>query len=95
MTAPNQRQGRPGGVEADRQDMEPIPPQKDVSGGPDNPLELGGTGWKYTLKRAGKEFVADRCSMTAGSLAYHWFLDRKSTRLNSSHVVTSRMPSSA
>ncbi len=74
MTAPNQRQGRPGGVEADQQDMEPIPPQKDVSGGPDNPLELGGTGWKYTLKRAGKEFVADRCSMTAGSLAYHWFL---------------------
>jgi membrane protein len=45
-----------------------------VSGGPDTPLELGGTGWKYTLKRAGKEFVADRCSMTAGSLAYHWFL---------------------
>ena len=74
MTAPNQRQGRPGGDEADQQDMEPIPPQKDVSGGPDNPLELGGTGWKYTLKRAGKEFVADRCSMTAGSLAYHWFL---------------------
>jgi membrane protein len=45
-----------------------------VYGGPDTPLELGGTGWKYTLKRAGKEFVADRCSMTAGSLAYHWFL---------------------
>jgi membrane protein len=45
-----------------------------MSGGPDTPLELGGTGWKHTLKRAGKEFVADRCSMTAGSLAYHWFL---------------------
>jgi membrane protein len=53
---------------------EPIPPQNETSGGPDTPLELGGTGWKYTLKRAGKEFVADRCSMTAGSLAYHWFL---------------------
>jgi membrane protein len=74
MTVPNQRQGRPGGVEADRRGTEPIPPQKDVSGGPDTPLELGGTGWKHTLKRAGKEFVADRCSMTAGSLAYHWFL---------------------
>jgi membrane protein len=45
-----------------------------VSGGPDTPLELGGTGWKNTLKRTGKKFVRDRCSMTAGSLAYHWFL---------------------
>jgi membrane protein len=63
MTAPNPRQGR-----------ETIPPQDETSGGPGTPLELGGTGWKYTLKRAGKEFVADRCSMTAGSLAYHWFL---------------------
>ena len=51
-----------------------IPPPDKVPGAPDNPLELGETGWKYTLKRAGKEFVADRCSMTAGSLAYHWFL---------------------
>jgi membrane protein len=45
-----------------------------VSGGPDTPLELGATGWKNTLKRTGKKFVLDRCSMTAGSLAYHWFL---------------------
>ena len=53
---------------------EPIPPQSTVSGGPDSPLELGATGWKNTLKRTGKKFVRDRCSMTAGSLAYHWFL---------------------
>jgi membrane protein len=53
---------------------EPIPPQTEASGGPDSPLELGGTGWKYTLKRTGKKFTLDRCSMTAGSLAYHWFL---------------------
>jgi membrane protein len=53
---------------------ESIPPQSTVSGGPDTPLELGGTGWKNTLKRTGKKFVRDRCSMTAGSLAYHWFL---------------------
>ena len=53
---------------------ESIPPQSKVTGGPDTPLELGGTGWKNTLKRAGKKFALDRCSMTAGSLAYHWFL---------------------
>ena len=55
-------------------DQQTIPPQSQVSGGPDTPLELGGTGWKYTLKRTGKKFTRDRCSMTAGSLAYHWFL---------------------
>jgi membrane protein len=51
-----------------------IPPQEHVSGGPDTPMELGGTGWRNTVKRAGKKFARDRCSMTAGSLAYHWFL---------------------
>jgi membrane protein len=65
---------QPGRGEAGGRGMESIPPQSEVSGGPETPLELGSTGWKYTLKRAGKEFVADRCSMTAGSLAYHWFL---------------------
>jgi membrane protein len=53
---------------------ETIPPQNEVSGGPGTPLELGGTGWRNTGKRVGKKFVRDRCSMTAGSLAYHWFL---------------------
>jgi len=55
-------------------ESEAIPPQRSVEGGPDTPLELGGTGWRRTLKRAMKEFKADRCTMTAGSLAYHWFL---------------------
>lgn len=55
-------------------DADPIPAQTKDAPGPDSPLELGETGWSHTLKRAGKEFVADRCSMTAGSLAYHWFL---------------------
>lgn len=52
----------------------PIPPQSRVSGGPATPLEVGKTGWLHVLKRSGKEFVTDRCSMTAGSMAYHWFL---------------------
>jgi hypothetical protein len=50
---------------------ETIPPQSEVSGGPDTPLELGGTGWRHTLKRTGKKFTRDRCSMCAASLAYH------------------------
>ena len=53
---------------------EAIPPQRDVAGGPQTPLELGRVGWLHTLKRAMKEFKTDRCTMTAGSLAYHWFL---------------------
>jgi membrane protein len=57
-----------------RTGTETIPPQNEVSGGPDTPLELGKTGWRDTLARTGKKYVRDRCSMTAGSLAYHWFL---------------------
>jgi membrane protein len=57
-----------------RPDAEVIPPQTEDSPGPDNPLELGKAGWRDTLKRSGKEFIADRCTMTAASLAYHWFL---------------------
>jgi membrane protein len=55
-------------------ETEVIPAQSRLSGGPDTPLELGGAGWRHTLKRAMKEFKTDRCTMTAGSLAYHWFL---------------------
>jgi membrane protein len=51
-----------------------IPPLRDIEGAPETPLELGQTGWWHVIKRAGKEFTADRCTMTAGSLAYHWFL---------------------
>jgi len=58
MTATNPRRGRHSAQET-------IPPQNEVSGGPETPLELGGTGWKNTLKRTGKKFTRDRCSMTA------------------------------
>jgi hypothetical protein len=66
------RQHTPARPQAGQQ--ESIPPEREVSGGPDSPLELGATGWRNTLKRTGKKFVRDRCSMTASSLAYHWFL---------------------
>ena len=53
---------------------EVIPPVRDPDGGPDNPLELGKTGWRNTFQRAVKKYSRDRCSTAAGSLAYHWFL---------------------
>ncbi len=78
MTTLRPRHGRSGGDggpgRQGLESQESIPPQKSVSGGPETPLELGGTGWKNTVKRTGKKFIRDRCSMTAGSLAYHWFL---------------------
>jgi hypothetical protein len=48
-------------------DAEIIPPQTEGSPGTGNPLKLGRAGWRDTLKRAGQEFVADRCAMNAGS----------------------------
>ncbi len=79
MTKLDPRRGRHADTEnrdgAGREDSgESIPPQSRVSGGPETPLELGGVGWKNTLKRTGKKFIRDRASMTAAALAYHWFL---------------------
>jgi membrane protein len=67
MTARNPERGR-------HLSRETIPPQNEVSGGPRTPLQISEAGWRNTLKRTGKKFVLDRCSMTAASLAYHWFL---------------------
>jgi membrane protein len=36
--------------------------------------QVGSAGWHQVLTRVGRKIVRDRCSMTAGSLAYHWFL---------------------
>ena len=74
MTEANHTRSRGGHASRGRRGTESIPPQNEVSGGPDTPLELGETGWRNTAKRVGKKFVRDRCSMCAGSLAYHWFL---------------------
>lgn len=65
---------RSGGRGPAREAQAEIPSQTKDAPGPDNPLELGQKGWVALLKRAGKEFSADRCTMTAGSLAYQWFL---------------------
>jgi hypothetical protein len=55
MTALNPRQDRPArGDQGAPGGQESIPPQRQVEGGPDTPLELGATGWKNTIKRAGK-----------------------------------------
>jgi membrane protein len=55
-------------------DSATIPPRSEVAGGPESPLDIGPAGWGAIFKRTLKKFVRDRCSMTAGSLAYHWFL---------------------
>ena len=65
---------RAAAANGSRAGREEIPAQAEGSAGPDTPLELGGSGWRDTLKRSVKEFQADRCTMMAGSLAYYWFL---------------------
>jgi membrane protein len=54
-------------------DGEAFPP-KQARGGPRVGREPGKTDWRGILTRTGRKFARDRCSMTAGSLAYHWFL---------------------
>ena len=45
-----------------------------MSDGPSALLSTGQSSWRDTLKRTAKKCSTDRVSLTAGSLAYHWFL---------------------
>jgi membrane protein len=45
-----------------------------ASGGSLTPPDAGRTVWLGTLKRTARKFSRDRCTMSAGSLAFHWFL---------------------
>ena len=51
-----------------------IPSQTSARGAPSSPLELSAPDWKESLRRAVKEFKADRGTMTAAGMAFYWFL---------------------
>ena len=51
-----------------------IPSQTPDKANPSSPLELSAPDWKESLRRAVKEFKADRGAMTAAGMAFYWFL---------------------
>lgn len=50
-----------------------VQPQEERSTGP-SPALIGTANWRATIKRTAEQLVRHRVSMSAGSLAYHWFL---------------------
>jgi membrane protein len=55
-------------------DVLPIEPLQNSSEGTASPTDVGGTDWRTILRRTAAKLGHDRVSMSAGSLAYHWFL---------------------
>jgi len=52
-----------------------VPPQEGTDPHePESPLDLEPADWKATVKRTIKEIKQDRVTLTAGGLAYYWFL---------------------
>jgi membrane protein len=51
-----------------------VPAQRDTRQSTAQAAAPADSGWRDIAKGTGRKFVRDRCSMTAGSLAYHWFL---------------------
>ena len=71
MTDASHTRGRPA---SGRPDGETPPGQSEVSGDPGTPLEADAARWLVIIARTWRKFLRDRCTMTAGSLAYNWFL---------------------